>query len=271
MGWFYNNDVAGRGVSKNSPRKKPFFRFWELFKNKFGTLFKINLVYFLFCIPLVTFGPATAAMTAMMRNIYLERPQFIFHDFWQYFKKNFKQSLFIGILDVIVIGLTVFTFGYYFQLESPDASQRVLFVIAVAAEVLFLMINFYVYPQIAALDLGLAGIFKNAVILVFANLPGELITLAVFLGYGALAFNFPIIMALLFPLLPAAWLAFLTVFCCYPAIQKYLINPYYEKSGEKNPELPDDDGESSLFHDMGGKETPIDVRDEKRRGGRIIK
>ena len=88
MGFFYRNDVAGPGVAKNGPKKKPFFRFWEIFANKFWTFFKINLIYFLFCIPIVTFGPATAAMTALMRNIYLERPQFIFHDFFEQFKKN---------------------------------------------------------------------------------------------------------------------------------------------------------------------------------------
>ena len=77
MGLFYNNNEAGSGVAKRGRQKKPFFRFWEMFANKFWTFFKINLIYVLFCLPIVTFGPATAAMTALMRNIYLERPQFV--------------------------------------------------------------------------------------------------------------------------------------------------------------------------------------------------
>lgn len=271
MGLFYNNDIAGSGVSKNPRQKKPFFRFWELFWNKFGTLFKINLVYFLFCIPIVTFGPATAAMTALMRNIYLERPQFVFHDFWQQFKKNFKQSLFIGILDVLSIVLVFLAFQDYFGIEDPEGGQRAVFIASVVAEVFFLMVNFYIYPQIVTLDLNLAGIFKNAVILVFVNLGGELITLLFFLIYGTLAVLFPVVTAILFPFLPAAGLAFLSVFCCYPAIQKHLINPYYEKIGEKNPELPDYEDAPALFKDMGGREDSIDARGDKKRGGRIIK
>lgn len=272
MGLFYNNNVSGKGVAKNGPKKKPFFRFWELFANKFWTFFKINLVYFLFCIPIVTFGPATAAMTALMRNICLERPQFILHDFWQQFKKNFKQSFFIGILDVLAIALAVFTFMYYSAQESMDSAGKIFYALAIAAQIMFLMLNFYIYPQIVALNLKFGGILRNAVILMFVNLGGELITLAAFTAYSALLLYFNIYVLMLAPLIPAAWLGFLSVFCCYPAIQKFIINPYYEQRGEKNPELSEEDGsDESVFSDMGGSEKPINLKGEKKRGGKIIR
>lgn len=265
MGLFYNNDVAGAGVSKNAPRKKPFFRYWELFGNKFWTFFKINLIYFLFCIPIVTFGPATAAMTALMRNIYLEEPQFIFHEFWKQFKKNFKQSFIIGMLDVFVFGLSILTFLYFSAQSEPDMTMRVVHALAIAAQVMFLMMNFYIYPQIVALNLGMRGIVKNSVILVFVNLWGELITLALFAAYAALVMFFNMFVLILLPLVPLAWLGFTMVFCCYPAIQKHIINPYYEQRGERNPELPEDDEDSAVFEDMGGRETPINLKSERKQ------
>ncbi len=282
MGLFYNNNVAGAGVSKNGPKKKPFFRYWELFANKFWTFFKINLVYFLFCIPIVTFGPATAAMTALMRNIYLERPQFIFHDFWVQFKKNFKQSFIIGILDIFVIGVSILTFWHYSLHPDMDTAAKVLYALAIAAQVLFVMMNFYIYPQIVSLNLGLGGIVKNSVILVFVNLWGELIALALVAAYAALLMFFNIFVLMLAPFVPFAWITFTSVFCCYPAIQKYIINPYYEQRGERNPELPDADDDDAVFEDMGGKEEPLDLRAEKgahnkhgkggkRSGGKIIR
>lgn len=282
MGLFYNNNVAGTGVSKNGSKKKPFFRYWELFSNKFWTFFKINLVYFLFCIPIVTFGPATAAMTALMRNIYLERPQFIFHDFWQQFKKNFKQSFIIGMLDVFVIGISIITFWYFSMQPELDTGGKIIYALAIAAQVLFLMMNFYIYPQIVSLNLGMGGIIKNSVILVFVNLWGELITLALFAVYSVLVMFFGIFVLTLAPLVPFAWLGFTSVFCCYPAIQKYIINPYYEQRGERNPELPEEDDEEAVFEDMGGKEAPLNLKPEKgsgkgggkggkRGGGKIIK
>lgn len=264
---FFKNEV-GSGVEKNRGRQNSFKRYWELFFGKFWTFFKINLIYFLFCLPVVTFGPATAALTAVMRNIYLERPQFIFSDFKDYFKQNFKKSFLIGVLDVIAIELAVFLFLFWDTMigEEYTAVQWVL----IAAEVLFLLMNFYIYPQIAALDLPMSAIIKNSLILVFVNLGGELIALALFAGYAALLRFYPIFTAPLMPFVPLAILAFTAVFCCYPAIQRVLINPYYEKTGEKNPEIPDI-GEDAIFEDMGGKEEPTVLDNPKRGGKKTIK
>lgn len=269
MGLFYNNDVAGSGVAKHGPKKKPFFRFFEIFGNKFWTFFKINLIYFVFCIPVVTFGPATAAMTALMRNIYLERPQFVFHDFWQQFKKNFKQSFVIGLVDIIFLSLAVFSYRFYTMNIDKNDYYWFFYALAMAAEVIFLLMNFYIYPQIVALNLRMGAIVKNSVILTFANLKGNLITLLFFLIYGALVLFFGIYVLMLAPLLPFAWLCFISVFNCYPAIQKYIINPFYEANGEKNPELPEEE-EGAVFEDMGGKEAPINLRKSDKKG-KVIK
>lgn len=265
MGLFKN--VAGSGVEKNPTSKKPFRRFWELFFDKFWTFFKMNLVYFLFCLPVVTFGPATAALTAMMRNVYLERPQFIFSDFKDLFKENFKKSFAIGVADILMIELGVFLFRFWDVLigEGHTVLQMVLIVI----DVLFLLMNFYIYPQIAAMDLPMSAILKNSVILIFVNIGGELIALAVFIGYAALLISFPIFVAPLMPFIPLAMLAFIAVYCCYPAIQRVLINPYYERTGERNPEILETN-DDSIFEDMGGKEKPITIENPKR-GKKVIK
>ena len=68
------------------------------------------------------------------------------------------------------------------------------------------------------------------------------------------------------PLLPLAWLSFLAVFACYPAIQKFIINPFYEAKGERNPELPDVDNNESIFEDKGGSEAPIKLKSKDKKG-----
>lgn len=275
MGLFYNNNVSGRGVAKGA-KKKPFFRFWELFANKFWDFFKLNMIYVLFCLPVVTFGPATAALTAMMRNIYLERPQFIWHDFVKYFKENFKQSFWVGILNIAVTAVGVITFIEYSKLPKPDTSLKVMYALSMAVQVLFFMMNFYIYPQVVALNLKLGNIFRNSLIMVFVNLPGELITLVVSAGMGAIFVFFTLPAVFFLPFVPGAMLVFLSVFCCYPAIQKHIINPFYEQSGEVNPEIPDweleDDEDENVFEDQGGKEEPIRLKKEKKgKGGKVIR
>ncbi len=275
MGLFYNNNVSGSGVAKGA-KKKPFFRFWELFANKFWDFFKLNLIYVLFCLPVVTFGPATAALTAMMRNIYLERPQFIWHDFVKYFKENFKQSVFVGILDIAVAAVGVITFIEFSRLPKVENSLKIMYALSVSVQVLFLLMNFYIYPQIVALDLKLGNIFRNSFIMVFVNFPGEFITFLVTVGISAVFVFFFLPAVFFLPFVPGAWLVFLSVFCCYPAIQKHIINPFYEQSGEPNPEIPEweleEDEDETVFEDRGGKEQPIRLEKEKKsKGGKIIR
>lgn len=275
MGLFYNNNVAGSGVAKNGRRKKPFFRFWELFFNKFWTFFTLNLIYVLACIPVVTFGPATAALTSMMRNIYLERPQFIWHDFWKEFKKNFKQSFFVGIIDLAAVAVTLITYKQFTDDLDAEMTTKTMYIVSFAIQAVFLLMNFYIYPQIVALEMKLGGILKNSLILVFVNLPCELIVVAFLVGFVSLLvfFLFPAVFFL--PFIPGAWMVFLSVFCCYPAIQKLIINPYYEQSDEINPEIPDweleDEDNNAVFEDQGGKEEPIELKEEKKKGRRVIK
>ncbi len=272
MGLFYNNEVAGSGVSKTPRKKKPFFRFWELFLRKFWTFFQVNLIYFLFCIPIVTIGPATAAMTAIMRNFYLERPQFIFHDFKREFKKNFKQALPIGIIDAAAIVLGFFAI-FYVQDPGLDSTTRIFAILCLVGVNLVIMVSFYVYPQIVALDLKLGQILRNSLLLMFLNPLGDIITFVFFFGYGTLIWFFWYVVLFLTPFIPFAWLCFISFFCCYPTIQKVLINPYYEKTGEKNPEIPDYE-EDAVFSDAGGKEEPLSLKDRDKGGkqrGRIIK
>ena len=271
MGLFNKNyNDSGSGVAKRAPQKKTIFRFFDAFANKFWTLFLINLIYFLFCIPIVTFGPATAALTTLMRNIYLEKPQFVFHDFLQAFKKNFRQSFAIGLIDVVAIGLAVFSYFFYtLNLDSND-SYWFLYALTMAAEIVFLLMNFFIYPQIVALNLSMPAILKNSLILAFINLKGNLITLIFYIGYATLFLFFTPIVAFLTPLLPFAWFGLISIFACYPAIQKFIINPFYEAKGERNPEIPDHEYDESLFEDKGGEEAPIKMKKSTNKG-KVIK
>ena len=62
MGMFDNN-YQHRGVLKTPHEKKGFFKFWEVYGRHMWKLLEVNLLYLLFCLPVVTIGPATAAMT----------------------------------------------------------------------------------------------------------------------------------------------------------------------------------------------------------------
>lgn len=261
-----------KGVEKNAPEKKPFFRFIELFKRKFWRLIELNLIYILFCIPIITFGPATAALTHIMRQFYLERPVFIFHDFLTAFKKNFKASIGIGIADLLVFFGAWFALSYYQEALQTSEYYWLLVGMLVAAIMIFTIMNFYIYLEIVALNLKMKAILKNAFFLssiaivknLFTFMVSAVIIMVVFM---VIPVPYNLLAALLFPF---SWIAFLSVFNTYPVIQKYVINPYYEERGEVNPELKTADTSNAVFEDMGGKEEAV-VTGKPRGGKNVIK
>lgn len=266
--WDYNK--AGKGVAKNEPVKRPFFKFFELFSRKFWKFFQVNLLYILFCIPIVTIGPATSAMTQVMRKYVLEKPIFLFDEFFNAFKKNFKQSFFIGLIDVALIFL--FAFSFIFYNSSLDVSESltntILLGITVASAIMLVMLHFYIYPQIVALNLKMPSILKNSLLLVVLGLKSNIISLLVTVALVVVMILFFPFSIIVLPFAPAAWICFLTVFNSYPIIQKHIVNPFYEERGEKNPELPDyevvNEDNTTLFEDFGGREPEIKSKPKPR-------
>ncbi|MDR2559448.1 MAG: DUF624 domain-containing protein [Oscillospiraceae bacterium] len=272
---FFDYNKSGKGVAKDAPVKRPFFKFWELFARKFWKFFYINLVYVLFCLPIVTFGPATVAMTQVMRKFTLEKPIFVFDEFWRAFKSNFKQSVGLGIVNVIFIISFAYAYFYYdfLTINDPSFFNLALMSMTIAAGAFVLMMHFYIYPQIASLTLNLNQIIKNSLLLVVLGIKGSLVTLIVTILVLLPFILFPFISVFLLPVIPFAWLNFLMVFCAYPTIQKYIITPFYEERGEKNPEIPDysesDDSEEVLFEDFGGREAVIKSKPKPK--GKVIR
>jgi len=274
---------SGKGVSKSEPEKKPFFKFCELFARKFWKFFYVNMLYVFFCLPLVTIGPATVAMTQVMRKFTLEQPIFIFEEFWNAFKKNFKQGLIIGLFDLFFIAVFILSYNYYIFLTAvqPDVSNMVMSAVFIAAGVFIFMMHFYIYPQIAALTLSLGQIIKNSLFLTVLGIKRNIITLLVSLSLIFLIFILGAFSLFLLPFVPFAWISFISVFNSYPVIQKYIITPFYESRGEKNPEIPDysvhsdnrhkkeEEDQKPLFEDLGGRETPIKSKPKPK--GKVIR
>lgn len=299
MGLFYNYNNSGKGVAKNGPKKKPFFKFWEQFASKFWKLFTVNLLYFFFsglvfvfaaftlagqtgnsyflllALPvLILFGPATAASMQLMRKFTLEKPIFLFDEFKKAFKNNFKQALAMGIFDVLFFTLFLYGAGFYIQaLEAdPSAGNFALVLISTAIAVYVFMAHFYIYLEIVSLTLPLSKIVKNSLLLTVMGIKVNIINFLVSVVFIILIVLFFPFSTMVLPFLPFAWLMFLYAFNCYPVIQKYIVNPYYESRGMRNPELPEEaEEEERIFTDRGGSEPEIRKKSQAKGVGKIIR
>lgn len=309
MGLFGGNyERAGSGIAKNAPKKKGFFRYMEIFGRKFWKLIELNLLYFLFFLPLlgagllfllvrssvgvflagvclilfaVLIGPATAAFMKILKNFVMEKPTFMVSEFFRTMRSEFKHSLVVGLLDCLLVCCIAAACYVYPQLIEQTGSKffYVLFAITLSVGLIVLLMNSYMFLMMVSTNLSLKNVLKNSFALSVVALKTNVITLLILVAVIAiyllvfLFVNIRYSMILLFtlPFMPTSWLGLLVAFQCYPIIQKYIINPYYEQRGEVNPELLDTvSEEETVFEDMGGKEKPIEPKakkSEKRSGG----
>ncbi|MBR6762003.1 MAG: hypothetical protein IKM30_08225 [Oscillospiraceae bacterium] len=301
MGLFGSFQNAGPGIDPNAPKKKPFFRFWEILWRSLGKLFSLNMIHALLHAPLflslivyletnnaltvplaiallilqlILEGPIMAGCARVLRLIVLDKPCFLGDEFKKGFSQNFIPSVLVWLLDTIVIASVVCGFYVYPVLMQQVGSKLVYipYVISVAVALILLFMNFYLFPMIVATDLKLKSVFKNAFMLSCAS-PKQCL-----ISFGGSVLMLAIVVVLimvnslfmgLVAFFPAAFIGYLVMFVNYPVIQKYVINPYYEQSGEQNPEedAPISE-EERVFTDRGGTETPI--KKEKPKKGKTI-
>lgn len=297
MGLFGGNyERSGSGIAKNASKKKAFFRFFDIFLQKFWKLIELNLLYFLFCLPLlgavllyftvpsnaglilaavclllfaVLIGPATAAHMKILKNFVVEKPTFLVHDFFRTFRSEFGHAAAVGILDCILVCCIASAFYVYPQLIEQTGSKvyYVFFAITLSVGLVVLLMNFYIFLMMVSTNLSLKNVFKNSLALSVVALKRNVVTLLILAAVIAVYvivflkvdLKYSLILLFLMPVMPASWLGLLVAFQCYPVIQKYIINPYYEQRGEINPELAREaPEEETVFEDMGGKEKPIE-------------
>lgn len=271
MGLFTPNYTReGPGVEKNAPQKKRFFLFFEIYFRKFWKICQLNLLYILFFLPaavgayhflsggnavlsallalitLVLYGPATAGLSYVLRNFAREEHAFIWSDFKDNLKSNFKQSAIYGTCFLIITVMMSIS-AYFYYLNS--ASNKILLapmILCLACLLILCFMDFYMYTMIVTFRLTLRQMLKNAFIFSIVGVFSNLLT---FLITGVITvlcvLFFPISLILVIPIVPATT-RFIIAFNTYPKIQKYMIDPY---NAEHGGDAPAEDEEERVFSD----------------------
>lgn len=295
MGLFGGYENAGPGVPKNPEDKTVVARFFEIYFRRFWKLMTLNLLYFIFFIPffagmsiafsesiqtnlkvlglvaigliiVLTFGPATAGFVKVVRNYSQERNAFLWSDFVKAFKQNYVQALIMGIIDLVfAAGFTIAIVSYN-DWASKNTMMYIPFIITLSCMLVFVMMHFYIYLLIVSTNLSLKNILKNSFLLVGVSLKKCVFTLVVAaLLVLVFVFLYPYSFFVI-PFIPLSLLCFLICFNCYPVIREYVIDPYYAKRGEENPEDTYLNGaEEAVFEDKGGQEQPIKASRKKNK------
>ncbi len=238
----YNKE--GPGVDKNAPRKKGFIVFFEIYFRKFWKLICANLLYVLIALPMLTAGLAEAGLTYITRNFARQKHAFISGDFFDTIKKNWKQALPMGIINLVVTLLVGFSIYWYFGAlgaEEVGIFNYIAAAVSMSFYILFTFAKYYMSMLVITFKFRLKQIYKNSFILAVAGLKRNLlISLVLLVLYAAgvlIAWYGEYIGLTVLLLLYIFWFPafrmYLIQYNIFPVIKKCLIDPYYrEHPGE---------------------------------------
>lgn len=139
------------------PESKPM-----LFLGKFWDAMVLHVIWIICCIPVITAGPATVALYFALMKDARDEGKYI-RDFFQAFKRNFKQGLIAGLIYLIAGGVIGFAIFYYAH-QSGGIMPVLRAVIGLLA-VLYLFTFQYIWALIGRFENTLAEHFRNAFLL----------------------------------------------------------------------------------------------------------
>jgi uncharacterized membrane protein YesL len=184
----------------------------------------------------LTFGPANAGLTHVLRSYTRGDFALMRHDFFRTIKKNFLSSIAMGACDLLMMILLGFSTVYYYSTDGP--SNTVLFLIMFGMSFIYLLMRFYIYILLITFKLPPLKLIKNAFILAILGIKRNImgfLGIAAFVGLcvGLLFVSVPFgITVPLFFLVSNC--SFAACFAAYANVKKYMIDPYYDhKDGEK--------------------------------------
>jgi len=196
----------------------------------------VPLLSVFLCLPMITVGPAQAGMTYILRNFSREEHAFLWSDFIEHAKKNFKQSMIVGSINLFITVLVIVLINFYFSLPGSlliTAASTILIVVFV----IFMMMSMYIYPMMVTFNLTIRQLYKNALSFAIMKLIPNLLILILCSALVIVSFYFnPIIGYILFFFITMALISFITNFYVYPKIDKYMIQPTLQK--EEDEQVP---------------------------------
>ncbi len=184
----------------------------------------LSLFFCLFSLPVITIGPALAALNyTAMKGIELDGGYV-----WKYFTKSFKSNFKQGILMWLIFALAFFVFGvdiwYWWSLWKQSALSAAKPFIAIAVILLTLAVMMFVYSfaMLAKFENTTKGILKNSLLIAVRYFPQTLLILLMLAVAVWFLYYTPVIAVIVFPLMGFGLLGYAIAYFMLKAFAPYL-------------------------------------------------
>lgn len=244
FGGFFNYDKEGPGVEKDAPKKKGFIVFFEIFFKNFWKLAICSIWFIALSLPIVTGGLACAGFTNVARNMALDRHSFGTSDFFDTIKKNWKQALAAGIINIIISLILIGDILFFYN-STEGIMMLIGLAVVITVLILFVMMQFYMWTIMITFKLKLKQIYVNSFKFAIIGLKRNILIIfflllfvAAIIGMLFININIITLVATVFVVFVLPPFYFLLVqFNTFSKIKKLMIIPYYKDHPDEDLEL----------------------------------
>lgn len=157
-----NADGTEETVTNNIEIKDPF-------QDVLSSLVMNMLLWLIPCIAIT--GPATAGISYVTRNWARDEHAFIWSDFKDAVKANWKQSLVVSVITSLLPMIVFMCWTFYGQMAQQQTFMLIPQVLSLMIGILWALAVTYMYPLIVQYELKTKDLFRNAFLLAVARLP----------------------------------------------------------------------------------------------------
>lgn len=147
------------------------------FMSRLMDMFKLNCMWLLCSIPVVTMGAATTAAYTITLKMVKDEEGYIAGPFWKEFKANLKKGSILGVIGMVA------SYAIYldFQFFSAAKEHNIIFLIIGVIGVFFVFMHLiYAFPLLARYENGVINTLRNSYSIA-AKFMGRTVFLAVLL------------------------------------------------------------------------------------------
>jgi uncharacterized membrane protein YesL len=116
-------------------------------------------------------GPATAGTTYVVRNWARDEHAWVWSDFKDAWKQNWKESLIIMLINGLALIVFYVNLSFYRVQAQQNVAFLILYYFILIAGLIYIMMNMFIFPMLVTYKLKVRQIFKNAFIFTMAELP----------------------------------------------------------------------------------------------------
>lgn len=135
--------------------ESPLYKFMQTLWD----ILKLNFMWMIFCIPIVTIGGSTIAAFSVLLRMSEDQEGNVIKDFWKAFKENWKQGIFIGLLPPICFEAVFLDFQLYNAVEKGGLG---ILIVGCFSAYIFIFCLIYVFPLLARYDNTVINSIKNS-------------------------------------------------------------------------------------------------------------